>query len=287
MLLSNLTKYYFTRFLQRAGAANQTLELPLGAKCFIPNPPGITKIFITSNGAEEFMQDPSLRCVLQMIKTAKTFWDVGANIGLFSLFAKAVNSSVAVVSVEASTDTYGELCRNWSLCPEGWICINAAVGSEEGVATLSRDLGGLNHIVSPDDAKFKDNSEVRPTTTLDNLAQLFGNPRIDVLKIDVEGMELAVLKGAQRLLSERRIGAIVLEADGHGARYGFSDSDVFTNLAAYGYSLDHQLTESSRASGNCAVFKVGERPARFLDRERPNIEAINASSTTIHDSGHR
>jgi FkbM family methyltransferase len=193
-----------------------------------------------------------------MIKTAKTFWDIGANIGLFSLFAKAVNSSVAVVSVEASTATYGELCRNWTLCPDGWICINAAVGSEEGSATLSRGLGGLNHIVPPLDGKFAGNSEIRPVTTLDKLAQAFGHCQIDVLKIDVEGMEMAVLKGAHRLLSEKRIGTIVLEAEGHGAKYGFSDSDVVTNLSTYGYLRDEWLTEPARALGNCAVFKVGE-----------------------------
>jgi FkbM family methyltransferase len=215
------------------------------------------------------MQDASLRCVLQKAKTAKIFYDVGASIGLFSLLAKAVNPSIEIVSVEASTATYGELCRNWTLRPNGWTCVNAALGAEEGSANLSCGLGGLNHVVAKEEIESKANSELRPMTTLDRLAQTLGHSRIDILKVDVEGMELAVLRGAHRLLSEKRIAVIVLEADGHGARYGFSDSNITATMANYGYTIDNNLTEFSKERANCAVFLAPNMTHKTTEEAAP------------------
>ena len=180
------------------------------------------------------MRDPGLKAVLEISQNAETFWDVGASIGLFSLFARASNPSLRIVSIEPSTTTYAELVKNCSLSPNDWVCINTAVGAAEGKTYISRGLAGFNHVVSSEtDPKI--DCEVRPITTLDKLAKLLECRRIDVLKIDVEGMELAVLQGAHELLSGKRIGAVVLEAEGQGSRYGFSDQDILAFMAQYGY----------------------------------------------------
>jgi len=52
-----------------------------------------------------------------------------------------------------------------------------------------------------------------PTTSLDEFASEHQIDRIDFLKIDVEGFELEVLKGASRLLASKKIGAILFEAN--------------------------------------------------------------------------
>jgi FkbM family methyltransferase len=53
-----------------------------------------------------------------------------------------------------------------------------------------------------------------PVTTLDLFTNQIGVDKIDVLKIDVEGFDFEVLKGAKQLLEEKRIKVIVVETPG-------------------------------------------------------------------------
>jgi hypothetical protein len=72
--------------------------------------------------------------------------------------------------------------------------------------------------------------------------------------LDVEGYEAQVLRGASRLLSEKRIGSIIAEADGHGRRYGEGCGEVDQLLKASGYEEDPILTVRGNSGGNCVVF---------------------------------
>ena len=81
-----------------------------------------------------------------------------------------------------------------------------------------------------------------PQVTLDVHAAAHGLRHIDVVKIDVEGFELAVLRGARALLTARQITWIMLEiSDTTSANAGFSATDVGFELERYGYHL-HEIT---------------------------------------------
>ena len=92
--------------------------------------------------------------------------------------------------------------------------------------------------------------------TLDRLAQLLGHDRIDLIKIDVEGMELGVLKGASNLLEAGKIGTIVLEADEHDARYGTTNADLVAFLASKRYYLDTAASVVGLGEANCQLFRM-------------------------------
>jgi len=98
--------------------------------------------------------------------------------------------------------------------------------------------------------------ELRPIAKLDTLAAMLGTESIDVLKIDVEGYELKVLRGATTLLNQRRIGGIVLESDGHDLRYGSSEAETISFLEEHGYRVHSSLSRVGKVSGNCLVFKI-------------------------------
>src|SRR5690606_28678484 len=74
------------------------------------------------------------------------------------------------------------------------------------------------------------------TTTLDDVRD--GN--IDFLKIDVEGAELLVLKGAKNLLANRKIRFIQVETVGHSEIYGYTYEDLVDYLAGFGYRIFRQ-----------------------------------------------
>jgi len=255
-MLANHSKYVFTRVLQRLGLSDLCVQVGQRSRAILPNPPRAMKVFSERKYEEQFLADPSLQFVMERAKSAKTFWDVGANMGLFSILARDVNPELEVVSIEASSDFYEVLCRNWRLNPRGWTCMHVAVGDHEGLVHMSRGLGGLDHVLPASEEKGQGARESRPMMTLDHLANLIGHDRIDLLKIDVEGMEFPVLRGASALLEAGRIGAIVLEADGHDTRYGTTNSDLVAFLASKNYHLDPTASSQEAQSNNCQVFAM-------------------------------
>ena len=256
MMLANYAKYAFTRVLQKTGLADLQLQVGQRSHCIIPDPPLVVKAFTAKEARDSLLGDPSLQVVLRLAASARTFWDVGANMGLFSILARDANPNIEVVSIEASTDFYQVLCRNWQISPRNWICLHVAVGDKAGPVQMSRGLRGWDHVLSSSELGTDKPCEQRPMMTLDALAQLVGHDCVDLLKIDVEGMELGVLRGASNLLDAGRIGTIVLEADGHDLRYGSSNAELVAFLASKNYSLD-TATLGGRASNNCQVFRFG------------------------------
>jgi FkbM family methyltransferase len=253
-MLINSAKYLFTRVLQKAGLSDLQLKIAPRGRAIIPNPPLVLKAFTTKEGANKLLADPSLQLVLDKAKVSKTFWDVGANIGLFSILARDANPQLEIVSIEASTDFYQVLCRNWQINPDRWMCLHVAIGDREGPVQMSRGLRGCDHVLSPGELGSEQQREQRPMLTLDHLAQLAGHDRIDLLKIDVEGMEFAVLRGASSMLDAGRIGTIVLEADQHDLRYGTANQELVSFLASKGYRLDTSASVMGKPENNCQVF---------------------------------
>ena len=253
----NWRAYYWTRILQKLQVTGQTLGIGGRTRSTIPNPPGILKSFATPEGRRSFADDASLKAVRKLVRTATSFWDVGANCGIFSLFGREENPNLFIVSIEASTLHYQTLSSNWALQPsERWLCLHTAVGDRDGVTHLSRRRNGFDHIVEDPQAQGGAEVELRPMAKLDTLAAVLAAESIDVLKIDVEGYELKVLRGATTLLEQRRIGAIVLESDGHDRRYGSSEAETIGFLEERGYRVDASLSRAGGAAGNCLVFQT-------------------------------
>ena len=69
------------------------------------------------------------------------------------------------------------------------------------------------------------------TKILDNCYVKF----IDFLSLDTEGYEYNILKGANKILNQGKIIAIIIEINGSGAKYGFNDNDIHIELKKYGY----------------------------------------------------
>ena len=57
-----------------------------------------------------------------------------------------------------------------------------------------------------------------------------------LIKIDVEGYETEVLKGADVTLKNPSLMALIVELNGSGRRYGFSDNDIHQKLLNYGFN---------------------------------------------------
>jgi len=139
--------------------------------------------------------DPFLfRMVRELVRANNIVWDIGANVGLFSFAAAQVASRV--IAVEPDPWLANLLQRSTTLNGLPVTVVPAAVSDCCGVTTL--------HVAERSRASNSLHGPGRPLTvasvTLDSMLEQYPAP--DVLKIDVEGWEHAVLTGAAQVLAQ-------------------------------------------------------------------------------------
>lgn len=145
--------------------------------------------------------EPELRHLDLFIKPGDIFIDVGANIGLFTL--KAARIASRVIAVEPGAEAGGQLKANVAL--NGYTNVTIvpkALSDSAGSAVLHHvPLGDDPQAFSLLSGKDAEEGEQVETTTLDLLVRDLDLPRVDVIKMDVEGAEELVVKGAEEVLS--------------------------------------------------------------------------------------
>lgn len=139
-----------------------------------------------------------------------TVLDIGANAGQFSgPFHKAFPTAV-IHCFEPVAATFARLSRRFE--DDGQVhCHNLGLGSREGEADI---------FVNPDDTESSlvthygaYREETVKLSTVDAFCQRQGLEQVDLVKIDTEGFELEVLKGATSMLADHRIHLLQVETE--------------------------------------------------------------------------
>ena len=148
----------------------------------------------------------SLKIWIELCKTSKTIFDLGANTGIYSLLASAANPHSIVHSFEPVERNYKVLKKNISLNGFNINCHNKAVSEEDGISFFIDDYEeftssvivneGLSDIAKgrgvEEDSLQKVETEI---ITLDSFIKQNNISQIDLMKIDVETHEREVFKG--------------------------------------------------------------------------------------------
>ncbi len=167
------------------------------------------------------------------LEPGMTFVDVGANMGDFSLIAaKTMGDRGRVLAFEPSPENCTWLRRSIEL--NGYHSIEVmemALSDTRGEETLylSDRVGRHSLLPRADDQK----TLTVAVDTLDAVMAATGDPRADMVKIDVEGAELKVLRGAQATLGDAT--RMMLMVDIHGGRV--DPLEVCALLGEYGFAL--------------------------------------------------
>jgi FkbM family methyltransferase len=184
------------------------------------------------------------RFYLSIIQKGDVIFDVGANVGYFTmLFADLTGKGGQVHSFEPIPATFKELSMNIRRFPgyKGVYLNCAAVGDSRRSTTmlLPRDDHGQAALVRHQDGSWKDAADqvrsidVQMIRFDDYAANL---DRIDFIKCDVEGAELLFLRGAEATL-RRCQPKLSLEMDERWMKsFGWSAIDVFQLLRQIGYT---------------------------------------------------
>ena len=162
-----------------------------------------------------WLEEEVLNCWRAFVKNAHTIFDVGANAGIFSLAALAVQPAARVHAFEPTPEIAARLRETAVLNKlESLRVHELAIARVTGSGLLNLCYGengtndGMNFVT---DQAVAD--EVLPitTTSIDEFCAREGIHQIDCLKLDIQGNEGEALAGAARLLAERRIGAVLME----------------------------------------------------------------------------
>lgn len=145
-----------------------------------------------------------LSFVRAYLRPGDLFVDVGANIGVYSLWASE-SDSVDIVAFEPSSATHARIVENVELndLSQRIEIVRKAVGAEPGQVRLTTGQDALNRVAGAAEGAA---TEAVEQTTID--AEL-GDRAPALIKIDVEGAELDVLRGARTSLLLHRPALLV------------------------------------------------------------------------------
>lgn len=187
------------------------------------------KIHKLRHGCEDWFDIQTSGCQIN------TIFDVGANIGQSALKFREAFPKSSIYCFEPVSSTFRKL-KATVVRDSNINCYSIAFGSSPGNCTIYLPPNSTTSSLIP--TPEATGSESVLVKTVDNFASENNIERIDLLKIDTEGFDLEVLKGASHMLSRRRIAFVLAEV-------GFNPMDkrhvLFDDVRSYllekGFSL--------------------------------------------------
>lgn len=143
----------------------------------------------------------------------KVVFDVGANVGQFCNHCSEVFDKAKIYSFEPIKETYEKLVRNTKET-KNINCFNFAFGDTKGKEEIflqeSSVINSLNPAVNIRENENQ-KSQIIEINTIDSYCRDNRIDQIDLLKIDTEGFDLNVLKGARAMLEQRKVKFVFIE----------------------------------------------------------------------------
>lgn len=215
-------KQLFKRVFDSSIKTNTNADLLWGHKNFEVNPNETIGRSIQTFGLYDLALSEAM---YRLVKKDSMCLDIGANIGFFSSLMKHQGGTVH--SFEPHPQIFKRLENNCS--DIGVQLKNIGISNQEGVLDLyipqkfasNQGISSLN----PQENSTKVSVNV---STLDHL---FTDTDIDIIKLDVEGHEAQVLKGAEKLFASKKIKHILFE------EFGGEDSETITFLKGHGFKI--------------------------------------------------
>jgi len=157
------------------------------------------------------------------LRPGEVLYDIGANVGVFSLVGARAARGVRVVAFEPGFANYARLCQNIQLndCGHQVTALPWLLADREGMRTFtyrSIDPGQSRHEMSLDETSAMPPSpdaitQQMAAIALDTAVERFGLPVPHHIKLDVDGAEALVLIGAAATLRGTQLRSVLVEAN--------------------------------------------------------------------------
>lgn len=200
-------------------------------------PDGYRELFLYGS-----MEKTELAAWKRILRPGDAVIDGGANYGYWTMVAsRLVGPTGKVFSFEANPPTAVRLQANVEASGATNVSIyRVALAAEDGVATInnacSNTIGGHASLRRHEGWAWSESTEIR-TTAADSLASLDQWPRIRLIKLDIEGAELAALRGMANLIERDRPVLTVEWNAAAAAAFEYHPRDIVRFLESLRYDI--------------------------------------------------
>ena len=197
-------------------------------------------------------------------------FDVGAHLGQTALHFRSIFKNAHIHSFEPVTANFEKMVQN--IGTRDRISVNEmALGSTVGKAYVHEGFSDLTHSISssvnPTNSKAKEEVSVE---TIDTYVARNKIEKIDLLKVDTEGHEMEVLKGADTTIKGGRVEAIFTECD---FRHEDKQHTYFPDLLAYLHGKDFTFFGLYDVIHYGKNYGVGYCNALFLNGKASHLQS--------------
>lgn len=234
---------------------------------------------INGNVPFGLLEYPDMPYILHVLRRDDTFIDVGANVGAYTILASAVRRA-RTHCFEPIPETYQRLKQNIDLNEVESLatCWNLALADKDGTLRFTTEMDTMNHAMN-EVSTGSDESYIHAKVMAATLDSILPYVEPCCMKIDVEGYELHVLKGAQRLLKRSSLHTILVELNGLTEQFGVSVAEVVKFIQDYGFTIfdydpvDRVLTERRHAfdAGGNVIFVREPMLVNMIVQSAPEI----------------
>jgi len=166
-----------------------------------------------------FTKEPETIEWIDTFKDGDTLFDIGANIGLYSIYA--AKRGIKVIAFEPESQNYALLNRNIFLnqCDDNISCLNLALADCDSAGNLYLPCFEAGRAANCFGGSYDwDNRSFKPefkqgviSLTLDSFLKLYRGNFPTHIKIDVDGIEPKIIKGAAKTLEDKRLKSLSIE----------------------------------------------------------------------------
>jgi FkbM family methyltransferase len=201
-------------------------------------------------GYKSWIEARELDALRPYVTPGSTVVDVGANIGFFARrFAEWTGPSGRVIAIEPETRNFESLRARLAPLGTRAVLVNAAAVEEPGEVFL--ELNPDN----PADHRVAQSGERVAAVSIDTLLETNPGPKVSFVKVDVQGGELRVLRGARRTLAASRPALFIEFHEPSLRAAGTSPQELLSELAGQRYAA-HLLDRDRTPIDASTLFEV-------------------------------
>lgn len=159
------------------------------------------------------------------------FVDIGANIGVYSLYCACVHPEMIIIAFEPFRANHDRLIENANI--NGFaniVASNVAVGSINGVVKLchaGERAGSSGH-------QINNGAGVTCLSVTLNAVKMLSNMPINYIKIDTDGNEYEIIRNADLVLADESLRSVLVEVNDH-------KDEIVGIFERYGFTMDNRF----------------------------------------------